>query len=119
MDSPTRSITPINDGEQIDVPQIPRNQLGLLKKSMKSVPFKICVFKTVNTYISIKLFGIVRKESSKNSTMRRAKRVHFKDDDERPSNLLDLHIRPLQLHSNHFRTLSDLKHSNYNIFIKI
>ena len=32
MDSPERSITPINDGEEIDVPQIPSNQLGLLKK---------------------------------------------------------------------------------------
>ena len=29
---PERSITPIDDGEEIDVPLIPSNQLGLVKK---------------------------------------------------------------------------------------
>ena len=31
-DPPERPITPIDDGEEIDVPLIPSNQLGLLKK---------------------------------------------------------------------------------------
>ena len=31
-DSPERPITPIDDGEKIDLPLIPSNQLGLLKK---------------------------------------------------------------------------------------
>ena len=31
-DSPERPITPIDDGEEIDVPMIPSNQLGLLNK---------------------------------------------------------------------------------------
>ena len=31
-DPPKRPITPIEDGEEIDVPLIPSNQLGLLKK---------------------------------------------------------------------------------------
>ena len=30
-DPPERAITPIDDGEEIDVPLIPSNQLGLLK----------------------------------------------------------------------------------------
>ena len=31
-DPPERPITPIDDGEEIDLPLIPSNQLGLLKK---------------------------------------------------------------------------------------
>ena len=31
-DPPEKPITPIDDGEEIDVPLIPSNQLGLLKK---------------------------------------------------------------------------------------
>ena len=33
-DPPTRPITPIDDGEEIDVPQIPSNQLGFLTKPL-------------------------------------------------------------------------------------
>ena len=32
MDFPDMAITPIDDGEEIDEPQIPSNQLGLLTK---------------------------------------------------------------------------------------
>ena len=43
MDSPERSITPINDGEEIDVPQIPSNQLGLLKKPAACALKRFCL----------------------------------------------------------------------------
>ena len=43
MDSPERSITPINNGEEIDVPQIPNNQLGLLKKPAACALRRFCL----------------------------------------------------------------------------
>ena len=51
MDSLERSITPIDDGEEIDVPQIPSNQFGLLKKPAAWALKNFCLSNIKYTHI--------------------------------------------------------------------